>query len=170
MAKKIFMSLAIIMLTLCCLSVCFAADNNSNVNLGDELTRSLDKTEDSVENVTGDVMNGITSDTENNRNADNRNNNMNNDDTINFRNSDNRNNSMNNNNTNNYNTNGNNRNNNNTDNNVFTEGYNAVRTSVDEITTGNMSTTTWVWIILAVAAIIIVAMVWYYAVQDNRKD
>ena len=49
-------------------------------------------------------------------------------------------------------------------------GYNAVRTSVDEMTTGNMSTTTWIWIILAVAAIIITAFVWYYAAQDNNRD
>ena len=41
---------------------------------------------------------------------------------------------------------------------------------VDEMTTGNMSTTTWIWIILAVAAIIITAFVWYYAAQDNNRD
>lgn len=130
MAKKIFVSLAIIILSLCC-SVCFAADNDSNVNLGEEITDSLDKTGDSVRNVADDVMNGVDgNNNNNNRNTANRNN---------------------------Y-----------TDNNVFTEGYNAVRTSVDDVATGNMSTTTWIWIILAVAAIIIVAMVWYYAVQNNN--
>lgn len=132
MAKKIFVSLAIIILSLCC-SVCFAADNDSNVNLGEEITDSLDKTGDSVRNVADDVMNGVDgNNNNNNRNTANRNN---------------------------Y-----------TDNNVFTEGYNAVRTSVDDVATGNMSTTTWIWIILAVAAIIIVAMVWYYAVQNNNND
>lgn len=141
MAKKIFMFFAIIILSLCC-SVCFAAENNSNVNLGEEITDSLNKTGDSVRNVTNDVMNGV------NGNARNNNNNYNN---------------------NNYN-NGNYNRNNNTDNNVFTDGYNAVRTSVDDVATGNMSTTTWIWIILAVAAIIIVAMVWYYAVQNNDRD
>lgn len=135
MAKKIFVSLAIIVLSLCC-SVCFAADNDSNVNLGEEITDSLDKTGDSVRNVADDVMNGV--DGNNNHN-------------------------------NNHNRNTANRNNY-TDNNVFTEGYNAVRTSVDDVATGNMSTTTWIWIILAVAAIIIVAMVWYYAVQNNNND
>lgn len=135
MAKKIFVSLAIIILSLCC-SVCFAADNDSNVNLGEEITDSLDKTGDSVRNVADDVMNGV--DGNNNHN-------------------------------NNHNRNTANRNNY-TDNNVFTEGYNAVRTSVDDVATGNMSTTTWIWIILAVAAIIIVAMVWYYAVQNNNND
>ena len=137
MAKKIFISLAIVILSLCCSVVCFAADNNSNVNLGEEITDSLDKTGNSVRNVAEDVMNGVDG---NNRNARNSNNN-------------NRTNT-----------------NNNQDNNVFTNGYNAVRTSVDDAATGNMSTTTWIWIILAVAAIIIVAMVWYYAVQDNNRD
>lgn len=136
MAKKIFMFFAIIILSLCC-SVCFAAENNSNVNLGEEITDSINKTGDSVRNVTNDVMNGV------NGNARNNNNNYNN---------------------------GNYNRNNNTDNNVFTDGYNAVRTSVDDVATGNMSTTTWIWIILAVAAIIIVAMVWYYAVQNNDRD
>ena len=135
MAKKIFVSFAIVILSLCC-SVCFAADNDSNVNLGNEITDSLDKAGDSVRNVADDVMNGV--DGNNNDRNNNNNNNM----------ARNRNNDM--------------------DNNVFTNGYNAVRTSVDDVATGNMSTTTWIWIILAVAAIIIVAMVWYYAVQNNN--
>lgn len=138
MAKKIFISFAMIILCLCC-SVCFAAEENSNVNLGEEITDSLDKTGDSVRNVADDVMNGVDGNT--------RNNNNNNNDNYNY-----------------------NTRNNNMDNNVFTNGYNAVRTSVDDVATGNMSTTTWIWIILAVAAIIIVAMVWYYAVQDNNRD
>lgn len=141
MAKKIFISFAIIILSVCC-SVCFAADNNSNVNLGEEITDSLDKTGESVRNVADDVMNGVDDVTRDNRQ----------------------------NNATNNNTNDNRDYNRNTDNNVFTEGYDAVRTSVDEVTTGNMSTTTWIWIILAVAAIIIVAMIWYYAVQDTRRD
>ncbi len=137
MAKKIFISFAMIILCLCC-SVCFAAQENSNVNLGEEITDSLDKTGDSVRNVADDVMNGVNGNTRNDRNNDKNNNN--------------------------------NTRNNHMDNNVFTNGYNAVRTSVDDVATGNMSTTTWIWIILAVAAIIIVAMVWYYAVQDNNRD
>lgn len=147
MAKKIFVSLAIIMLSLCC-GVCFAAEDNSNVNLGDQITDSLDKAGNNMRNVADDVMDGMG--IRDNRNNDNYNNNTNN-----------------------------NRNNNNntmdnrtgyTNDNGFTDGYNAVRTSVDEVTTGNMSTTTWIWIILAIAAIIITAAVWYYAAQDNNRD
>ena len=33
-----------------------------------------------------------------------------------------------------------------------------------------MSTTTWMWIIFALAAIIIVAAIWYYAMQGNDRD
>ena len=136
MAKKLFISLAVIVLSLCC-SVCFAAENNSNVNLGEEITNSLDKTGDSVRNVADDVMDatGNTMRSMGNTMTDN---------------------TSANNGRNGY---------------VANEnGYNAVRTSVDEATTGNMSTTTWIWIILAVAAIVIVSMVWYYAVQNNDRD
>lgn len=138
MAKKILISLAIIFLSLCC-GVCFATEGNSNVNLGEEITDSLDKAGDSVRNVADDAMNGVR--------------NMTRDDTNTVRNS-----RENNNYGNNYNTNG--------------TGYNAIRTSVNDTTmgTGTMSTTTWMWIILAVAAIVIVAMIWYYAVQTNNKD
>ena len=133
MAKKILVFLAIIMLSFCC-GICFAAeDNSNNVNLGEEITNSLDKAGNSMRNAADDVMDGVGI-RDNNRN-DNYNNN--------------------------------NRNNNYMDNRT---GYNAVRTSVDEMTTGNMSTTTWIWIILAVAAIIITAFVWYYAAQDNNRD
>lgn len=136
MAKKIFMAFAVIVLSLCC-SVCFASEggNNSNVNLGEEITDSLNKTGNSVRNVADDVMNGGKNNTKNDNN--NRNNNNHNARSM---------------------TNG--------------TGYNAVRTSVEDVANGNanMSTTTWVWIILAVAAIVIVAMVWYYAVQDNNRD
>lgn len=132
MAKKIFISLAILVLSLCC-SVCFAADNgdDSNVNLGEQITDSLNKAGNSVRNVADDAMNMGTDNT--------RNNNNNNGTARNYDNG---------------------------------NGYNAVRTSVDDVARGttNMSTTTWIWIILAVAAIIIVAMVWYYAVQDNNRD
>lgn len=139
MAKKIFISLAIIILSLCC-SVCFAADDGSNVNLGEEITESLDKTGESARNVADDAMNGVDNMTrDDNTSSGTSNNRSRNSNTI-------------------------------TNNNVATQDYNAVRTSVDDAATGNMSTTTWIWIILAVAAIIIVAMVWYYAVQNNNDD
>ena len=139
MAKKIFVSFAIIMLSLCCCICCFATDNNSNnVNLGGEITNSLDKAGNSMRNAADDVMDGMGI-RNNDRNDNNNNNTM--DNRTGYRND-----------------------------NGFTDGYNAVRTSVDEMATGNMSTTTWIWIILALAAIIITAFVWYYAAQDNNRD
>ena len=140
MAKKIIISLAIIILSLCC-SVCFAADNNSNVNLGDQITDSLDKTGDSVRNVTSDVMDaGANTMRSIGNTVDGDNNNNNNDNRMSQRNLSN------------------------------DTNYNAVRTSVDEVTTnGTMSATTWIWIILAVAAIVIVAMIWYYAVKTDNE-
>lgn len=50
--------------------------------------------------------------------------------------------------------------------------YNTTRTAVDDayFGTAGMDTTTWLWIILAIAAIIIVAAVWYYALQETHID
>lgn len=76
MAKKIFVSLAIVFLSLCC-SVCFASEsgNNTNVNLGEEVTDSLNKAGNSVRNVADDVMNGGNDNARNNRNNNNNDNN-----------------------------------------------------------------------------------------------
>ena len=51
-------------------------------------------------------------------------------------------------------------------------GYNTTRTAVDDayFGTAGMDTTTWLWMILAIAAIIIVAAVWYYAIQETHID
>ena len=44
-------------------------------------------------------------------------------------------------------------------------GYNAARTSTDTTTVAGMSQTAWTWLILGVAAIAIIAVVWYYSMQ-----
>ena len=49
--------------------------------------------------------------------------------------------------------------------------YNAARTSADQTLNGGINTmtaTTWMWIILIVAAVTILAAVWYYATQGNK--
>lgn len=60
------------------------------------------------------------------------------------------------------------------DNNYRTNNYNTVRTQTStEIANtrlGGMTTTTWMWIVLAVSAAIIIAAVWYYATQNNGRD
>ena len=53
--------------------------------------------------------------------------------------------------------------------------YNTARTAVGDAyyAGGNqMDTTTWLWLILAIVAIIIVGAVWYYAMQgtNNRNS
>ena len=153
--KSLIVGLTAIILSLCC-GICFAAeDNNTSTNLGNEITESIDKTGQSMENMTDNVFstntvdsmkNGITNTMDNMRNGvtgtmDNMRNGMNTT----------------------------------TDNGIVntTEGqagdYNVTRTTAEATTTdfNTMSTTTWMWIILAVAAIIIIAAIWYYATQNN---
>ena len=61
--------------------------------------------------------------------------------------------------------------NNNTDNGTMTTNgnYNATRTSADIAGTG-MSNTAWVWLILGITGIVIIALTWYYVSQDNTKS
>jgi len=47
--------------------------------------------------------------------------------------------------------------------------YTAYRTSADETTTGNMSTTAWTWVIVSMVAIIIITAIWYYAVKSTDR-
>ena len=61
---------------------------------------------------------------------------------------------------------------NNNDNNNNTNNYNATRTSIDQgyYNIGGMNTTAWVWTIVAIASIIVIAVVWYYAMQGTNHD
>lgn len=52
-----------------------------------------------------------------------------------------------------------------TDNN---DGYTAARTSNNGTIMG-MSGTTWTWLVLGIAALAIVALVWYYAMQNKNE-
>lgn len=155
MNKKIILS-AIVFLIISTLSIfCFAeASNNTNtsntVDLKGEITESLDKTRNTATNVTngvvsgaGSVMNTVTNGINDMTGM---NNGTNNRATMNT-----------------TNTNNNNGN------------YNTTRTAVGDAyyAGGNqMDTTTWLWLILAIVAIIIVGAVWYYAMQgtNNRNS
>lgn len=143
--KSIVAIITAIVLSLCC-GFCFAEENSSNnnsINLGNEITRSVDKSGQSVRNVTDDVFSTNTA----NHMKDGMQN-MGRDVTNGI---------------------------NNVDNGIVnvtgtnSGNYNATRTTAQGTTTGfnTMSTTTWMWIILAVAAIIIIAAIWYYATQNN---
>ena len=56
-------------------------------------------------------------------------------------------------------------------NNNPTSGYYAERTSIDsENTDVGMTSTTWMWILFAVAAAIIMLAIWYFATQNDKTD
>ena len=65
-----------------------------------------------------------------------------------------------------------NMNNNNMNNNGMTGNYDATRTATDtDLMTGTtMDGTTWVWIILAVVGVVILATIWVYAMQNTGND
>ena len=164
--KSLICALAITILSLCC-TICFANEKGDNINLGNEIMKSIDKTENSMKNVVsgnvvkdaGNMVNddmnmikdGVNNVEEGMRDtgnavrdgADNIENNMD-------------------------------RNNNNNNAGVAgTNGgnYNTTRTSVDQTLNGGINTmtaTTWMWIILIVAAVTIMAAIWYYATQGNK--
>lgn len=50
-------------------------------------------------------------------------------------------------------------------------GYTTTRTATTGTTTNNMNNgTLWTWVILAVAALVIIGIVWYYASQNNHVE
>lgn len=49
------------------------------------------------------------------------------------------------------------------------DGYTATRTSTDNGTILGMNANTWTWFILAIVAIAIVGLVWYYAMQNSNE-
>ena len=51
-----------------------------------------------------------------------------------------------------------------------TNDYTTTRTATTGTTTNGMNSTLWTWVILAVAAVVIIGLVWYYASQDNHVD
>ena len=49
-------------------------------------------------------------------------------------------------------------------------GYTATRTGTDDATVMGMTSTAWTWIILGIAAIAIIAVVWYYSMQFTNNN
>ena len=50
-----------------------------------------------------------------------------------------------------------------------TDGYTATRTTTDGANTGiaGINQTTWIWLIMGIVAIAIIALTWYYVTQNN---
>lgn len=51
-----------------------------------------------------------------------------------------------------------------------TNAYTTTRTATTGTTTNGMNSTLWTWVILAVAAVVIIGLIWYYASQNNHVD
>lgn len=60
--------------------------------------------------------------------------------------------------------------NSNTKNNKNMNNYNATRTSTGAATFMGMNGTTWTWLIMGIAAIAIIALVWYYTTQTRSSN
>lgn len=156
MNKKIIFATIVFFIISTLSILCFAeASNNTNtsntVDLKGEITESLDKTRNTASNLTNGVVSGASSVMNTVTNGINDMTGMNNGTNNNAT-------TMNTTNTNNNNGN-----------------YNTTRTAVDDAYYGagnQMDTTTWLWMILAIVAVIIVGAVWYYAMQgvNDRND
>lgn len=163
--KSLIFTLAMIVLSLCC-TMSFAAEDGNKINLGNEIMKSIDKTGDSMQNVvSGNVVkdagnminNGVNTMTDGARNVGNT-------VTGTVNNMDNHNNYDNENNN-------NNRNDNKAVMGTNNGNYNTTRTSTAQTVNNGINTmtaTTWMWIILIVAAVTIMVAIWYYATQGNR--
>lgn len=127
----------------------FATNNQDNsVNLGNTISESLNKTGESAHNVVNTVSNGAGSvGNMVSQGAGNIGNSMQNTMNNGF----------------------NSINTNNGTNNVGND-YTATRTS-DDAQFAGMNSTSWIWLIMAVVAVVIIGLVWYYAVQNtNTKN
>ena len=135
MKNKILISGIIAILLFFTTSYCYASQNNKNdsetVNLGNQITESINKTEKSAEELTNKVTNN---------NMVNGMKNMVNDGVQGA-----------------------------TD--MVKDGYNVTKTSLDNsMNEMGITDTTWIWVMLAVVGIVILAAVWFYAIQNSGRD
>lgn len=151
MNKKFFVSLAIILCAVFSFTFCFANDDgNGFEKAANDVRNFVGGVENTVENAAMDVSNAskdATGDIENGMNG-------------------------------NDNDNGNGNGNDNRDNSTVmgstgNDGYTATRVATGDNTVMGMTSTAWTWIIVAVAAIAIIALIWYYSMQftnNNHND
>ena len=178
MYKKLLISTALLISIIFSFSVCFANNNNMGQDAVDGVRSVVGGAENAIEgavngvsNATRDMTRDLGTDGNNTGNTM-----MNNGDNNNTA-KDTNNNTGNNNNTNNNNTNNNNNNAGTTNNNsltaAMTNNYTATRTATNaegNATFMGMSATTWTWLIIGIAAIAIVALVWYYSMQMRSTN
>ena len=138
MAKKsLICFITLVILSLCC-GVSYATENSNSISLGNEIMKSIDKTENSMQNVVSgnvvkDAGNMVKNGMDDMKDEDGKRN----EEVI----------------------------------GGYDNGnYNATRTTAEQtLNTGvnTITATTWMWIILVVAMVMIIAAIWYYATQDN---
>ena len=154
MNKKIGIALGIMISLVYCFTFCFAADDNNGLEkAADGVRNVVGGAENAIENGAKDIANtskNATGDME--KGANNATNHA----------------GTENNNTGAATTN----NNNNNDGNNGNNGYVATRTATGDATFMGMNATAWTWLVIGIAAIAIIALVWYYGTQlrNNRHD
>ncbi len=137
MNKKIITTGIIAIILFFSTAFCYATEqatsNSQNMNLGNEITESMNKVEKSASDLTNNVRNsnmvkGIEGAMDENADR--------------------------------------------TDNNGIRTDYNATRTSLNSEfnTETTMTETTWIWVILGVVGVVILATVWFYAMQNSGND
>ncbi len=155
--KTIIMITIMCIFSLFCEICCFAADDNS-INLGNTVSETMNKAGRSMENVKNDVFSGEMMKDEEKMVENGANHLENGVKDVENKTMD---------------TTGGIVNNTRTDNRKD-NGYNTIKTQTStelaNTRIGTMSTTTWMWMVLAISAVIIIAAVWYYATQNNGRD
>lgn len=143
MNKKLFASLAIILSIVFSFSICLANTNESGLgNVANGIRNFVGGTENTIENAASDISNTSRNMTGDVENTMSRNDMSENTNST-FM-------GM---------TNDNNDN-----------GYTATRTGTNDATVMGMTSTAWTWIILGIAAIAIIAVVWYYSMQFTNNN
>ena len=147
MTKKFFLTLLIAFVFLLFSSISVFAENNPIQDVGNsidsEVKNSWDKVGNSIEEAGNKINNGMNHmKNENNNNDNNNDNNHQNSGFMGM-------------------TDNNNNNNNN---------YTAIKTSADGQTLMGMNSTMWTWLVFAILAVFIVALVWYYGMQQSNNS
>lgn len=146
MRKKILVAMLAFFISLAFIATCCFAADNAGQDVVDGIRGAVNGAENAVEDAAKDISNAskeATGDME--KSANSVTNNVTNNNDANYSTS-------------------NNMNNNNTGD------YMATRTSADGTATYmGMTATMWTWLIMAIAAIVIVALVWYYGSQRTRN-
>ena len=168
MYKKLLISAAVLVIAIFTFSICFANDNNGMQDAVNGVRNIVGDAENAVEDGVRDIANTsreATGDMEQAGNTAGNNNSENANGNAMMNNNDNNNNSKNDNNSTKKDT-----NNETGSTGIMDSNYTATRTSATDNTFMGMNSTAWTWLIIGIAAIAIVALVWYYSIQMRSSN